>query len=91
MKENYKRINILIEPEQHSQVLEAGLSLSGLIRDLLHDRFSGTTITLSVSKRCKKLYDEVVSNYGVSDQELDSARRLGDRLARLAKKLRREP
>ena len=71
-EKDYKRINILIRPQQHRQVLEQGLSLSGLIRDLLDDRFSDTKIILSLSKRSKKLYDHIISNFGAADAELES-------------------
>ena len=71
MPKNYKRINILIESEQYQQIHDAGLSLSGLIRDLLHDRFSDTLVQLSLSPDTKKLYDHIVSNFGATDTELE--------------------
>ena len=70
-EERYKRINILIRPEQHENVVRSGLSLSGLVRDLLDDRFSDSKIILSVSKKSKRLYDYIVSNFGVGDEELE--------------------
>ena len=71
MEDKYKRINILIRPEQHQRVSEAGLPLSGLVRDLLDDRFSNTKILLSVSEESKQLYDHVISNFGADDLELE--------------------
>lgn len=71
MEEKFKRINILIRPDQHDSVLKSGLSLSGLVRDLLDDRFNQNKITLSMSKRSKRLYDHIVSNFGVGDEELE--------------------
>ena len=71
MSEKYKRINILIREEQYQNVRDAKLSLSGLVRDLLDDRFSNTIIRLSVSERIKKLYDLVISNFGASDKDLE--------------------
>jgi hypothetical protein len=70
-EKKYRRVNILITEEQHHQVASGGLSLSGLVRDLLHDRFSDTKITLSLSKRSKRLYDNIISNFGASDKELE--------------------
>lgn len=67
----YKRVNVLIREDQHQRVMEAGLSLSGLLRDLLDDRFSDTTVTLCVSKKTRKLYDNIISNFGVGDTELE--------------------
>lgn len=69
--EKFKRVNVLIRDDQHQHVQSLGLSLSGLIRDLLDDRFSDTTIVLSVSKRTRKLYDHIISNFGVGDTELE--------------------
>ncbi len=71
MEDKYKRINILIRPEQHKNVMDRGLSLSGLVRDLLDDRFSDTKILLNVGKDTKKLYDHVISNFGADDLELE--------------------
>lgn len=71
MEEKYRRINILIRPDQHERVTGSGLSLSGLVRDLLDDRFNENIITLSMSKKSKKLYDHIVSNFGAGDEELE--------------------
>lgn len=71
MDGKYKRVNVLITPGQHQKVAEVGLSLSGLVRDLLKDRFSDTVITLTVTKETKKLYDHVISNFGSDDLELE--------------------
>ena len=70
-KSNFKRVNVLIREDQHQKVTDLGLSLSGLLRDLLDDRFSDTTVTLSVSKRTRKLYDNIISNFGVGDADLE--------------------
>lgn len=70
-EDKYRRINILIRPEQHQKIQKAGLSLSGLVRDLLDDRFNENKITLSMSEDSKKLYDHIVSNFGVGDEELE--------------------
>ena len=69
--EAYRRINVLIREDQHRKVMEHGLSLSGLLRDLLDDRFSDTTIILSVSRRTRRLYDHIISNFGAGDAELE--------------------
>lgn len=70
MVEKFKRVNLLIRPEHHEEIARRGLSLSGLVRDLLDDRFSETTITLSVKKESKIMYDHIISNFGASDEEL---------------------
>ncbi len=71
MEEKFKRVNILIRPDQHQRVIESGLSLSGLVRDLLTDRFNNNKITLSMSRKSRKLYDIIVSNFGAGDEELE--------------------
>ena len=66
----YKRVNILIRPDHYNEVTKRNLSLSGLVRDLLDDRFSDMKIILSVSKESKIMYDNIISNFGISDEEL---------------------
>jgi hypothetical protein len=70
MAGRYKRVNILITQSHYDEVAKKGLSLSGLVRDLLEDRFSETTITLSVKKESKLMYDHIISNFGITDQDL---------------------
>lgn len=65
-----KRVNILITEEQYKQVHDLGLSLSGLVRDLITDRFGKKTIVVTVPVEVRALYDKLVSNFGVSDYEL---------------------
>lgn len=71
MDDKYKRINVLIRKDQYENVHLRKLSLSGLIRDLIDDRFSDTRITLSVSPGTTKLYNHVISNFGAADAELE--------------------
>ncbi|MCB0354220.1 MAG: hypothetical protein KDD64_11865 [Bdellovibrionales bacterium] len=71
MSKHYKRVNVLIRPDQYDRVVEMDLSLSGLVRDLLDDRMSDTKIVLSVSKKTKEFYDMVVSNFGADDLEIE--------------------
>lgn len=68
--DKFRRVNVLIRQDQYDEIMSRGLSVSGLIRDLLDDRFSETTITLSVTRESKAMYDNIVSNFGVSDAEL---------------------
>jgi hypothetical protein len=69
--ERFKRVNILITEEQYERVSLSELSLSGLVRDLLDDRFSQTYITLALTPKSREHYDYIVSNFGVSDSELE--------------------
>ena len=69
--EHFKRVNVLVRPEQHQQVMSAGLNMSGLIRGLLDDHFSEEKIVLSVSPRVKEVYRLLISNLGAEDRELE--------------------
>ena len=69
--EHFKRVNILVRPDQHQQVMSAGLNMSGLIRGLLDDHFSEEKIVLSVSPRVKEVYRLLISNLGAEDRELE--------------------
>lgn len=66
----YRRVNILLTEELHDQVVKRGLSLSGLVRDLLTDRFSETTLVFTVPTEVRHMYDQVISNFGAGDLEL---------------------
>jgi hypothetical protein len=69
--ENLKRINVMIRGDQHRAVMDAGLNMSGLLRDLLDDHFSESKITLSVSTKTKQIYDNLISNFGGRDRDLE--------------------
>ena len=69
--EHFKRVNVLLRPDQHKRVMSAGLNMSGLIRGLLDDHFSEEKIVLSVSPRMKELYQQLISNLGAEDKELE--------------------
>jgi hypothetical protein len=71
MKDKFKRINILVREEQYLKVQESGLNFSGLVRDLLHDRFSHKKIVLSVEPETRELYDTAISNFGATDHDLE--------------------
>jgi hypothetical protein len=47
------------------------VNISGYIRDLIDDRISNDTIVLSVCNETKKLYDQVISNSGQTDLDLE--------------------
>ena len=69
--EKFRRINVLVRHEQHERVAEAGLNMSGLIRGLLDDHFSKERIVLSVSPELKGVYQNVISNFGAEDKDLE--------------------
>ncbi len=69
--ENFKRVNVLLRPDQHERVVSGGLNMSGLIRGLLDDHFSDEKIVLSVSPRVREVYQLLISNLGAEDRELE--------------------
>jgi hypothetical protein len=71
MTKNLKRVNILITHEEYAEISKRGLNLSGLVRDLLHDRLSGAQIVLSISAQTRAFYDNVISNFGATDKDLE--------------------
>lgn len=66
-----KRISVTIDPEQHDQLHDMGVNVSGLIRDLIQDYLSHDKIELSVSEDFKSIYNQVISNTGATDNELE--------------------
>jgi len=68
---SFRRINITIREDQYQLIHQRGLALSGLIRDLLDDRFSSSKIVLQLSKEGRALYDNLVANFGLHDSDLE--------------------
>lgn len=66
-----RRISLMVREDQHQQLLDSGLNVSGLIRDLIDDYLSHFKITLSVTEETRKIYDRVVSNTGATDGDLE--------------------
>ena len=69
--DKFKRINVLVTPDQHRQVTDAGLNMSGLVRGLLDDHFSDEKVVFSISPRVKEVYNRVISNFGAGDADLE--------------------
>ena len=66
-----KRINLMIEEDQYKKITERGLNLSAFIRDLVNDYFSDHVINISVKKETYQLYNQVISNTGATDKDID--------------------
>ena len=66
-----KRINVTVRVDQYEKVNQEGLKMSGLIRGLLDDHFSDEKIVFAVSPKVKKIYQQVISNFGGEDKELE--------------------
>ena len=67
----FKRINILIREDQYERMNRTGLNTSGLIRGLLDDHFSDAKITFSMGEETKGLYQNIISNFGAEDREIE--------------------
>lgn len=89
MTEPFRRISLMIREDQHDRLAELGVNVSGLVRSLIDDHLSESTITLSVSSEAADLYREIVSNTGSTDADIEPylrtalKRMLKDRIARL--------
>ena len=68
---NFKRINLLIREDQYHRLSQSGLNTSGLIRGLLDDHFSDAKITFSMGEDTKGLYQNIISNFGAEDSEIE--------------------
>lgn len=80
---------------QHAELVRRGTNISGLIRKLLADYLSDSTITLHVDPAARELYDAVVSQTDASNAELAAElrpilKRLLDRKLERLTALRRE-
>jgi esterase/lipase len=71
-EEKFQRVNVLLHREQYDRVNEAGLNMSGLIRGLLDDHFSEEKIVFSVSPKVKAVYQNIISNFGGEDKDLEA-------------------
>jgi hypothetical protein len=66
-----KRISLMVREDQYQAIIDAGLNLSGLVRDLIDDHLSEHKITLSVTEETRQLYDLIVSNTGSTDEDVE--------------------
>jgi hypothetical protein len=71
MDPQLKRISVLIREDQSQKLSKSGLNVSGLIRDLIDDHFSAHQINLAVSEETRRLYQQVISNTGSTDEDLE--------------------
>ncbi|MDH3625796.1 MAG: hypothetical protein OEQ49_18165 [Myxococcales bacterium] len=91
MTEAFRRISLMIREDQHEQLAELGVNMSGLVRSLIDDHLSESKITLAVSSETADLYREIVSNTGSTDADIEPHLRaalksmLKDRIARMEK------
>jgi hypothetical protein len=91
MNDEFRRISLMIREDQHAQLVELGVNMSGLIRSLIDDHLSESKVTLSVSPEVSDLYRQIVSNTGSTDADIEPYLRaalkkmLKDRIARLEK------
>jgi hypothetical protein len=72
MERHSRRINIVIGEDQYAALSARGLNISGLIRDLVADYLSASTIALRVSDETRRLYDLLVANGGATDEDIEA-------------------
>lgn len=71
MKDEMKRVNIIIPKKYQEEVQARGLKLSAVIREALEDQLNPQTITLSVSETTHKLYMELFNDQQCSDSDFE--------------------
>ena len=65
-----RRINITMLESQHDELVRRGVSVSGVIRELVAQYLSGTAITVHVDPATRQLYDTVISQAGATDEDV---------------------
>ena len=68
---SFHRVNISLREDQYQLLQSNRYNLSGIIRDLIDDRFSSTKIVFNLSEEGKRLYDFLVANFGIHDGDLE--------------------
>lgn len=71
MEQETRRISLVIREDQYRKMSDSGVNVSGLIRDLIDDHYSGHTITLNVSEETRLLYEQVVSEAPRGDVDIE--------------------
>lgn len=71
MDSEMRRISLVIREDQHQKMAEDNVNVSGLIRDLIDDHYSGHTITLHVSEETHALYTQIVSDTPKGDTDIE--------------------
>jgi hypothetical protein len=71
MNQDLKSICVMIRKDQHDQLHDLKLNISGFIRDMIDDRLSNQMITLTVTPETKEMYDRIVSMSPDGDANLE--------------------
>ena len=66
-----KRVNVMLDDDILHRLSEEGVNLSATIRELLEDRFSDHRVVLSVSKKTKTMYHDILEIVSGSDEEFE--------------------
>jgi len=66
-----RRISLMVREDHYRALVDKGLNVSGLIRDLMDDYLSEHSITVSVGEETRSLYDQVVANTGSTDEDVE--------------------
>ncbi len=61
----------MVRKDQHKSLQDMNVNISGYIRDLIDDRLSNHTITLSVGKETRALYDQIISETERGDKDFE--------------------
>jgi len=61
----------MVRGDQYKALTDRDLNVSGLVRDLIDDYLSEHKITISVGEETRRIYDQIVSNTGSTDVDVE--------------------
>lgn len=71
MTKDLTRVSLMIRKDQHEKLRDMDVNISGYMRNLVDDRLSDDTITVSVNPETKKVYDQIISHTGEGDEDFE--------------------
>ena len=99
MNEPVQRINVTILSSQYEELTRRGVNVSALLRELIANYLSPSSVNVHVDPETRELFDTVMERTGATDEELalelrEALKRLLDRqvkaLSTLARNLSKE-
>jgi len=66
-----RRISLMVREDHYRALVDRGLNVSGLLRDLMGDYLSEHQITISVGEETRGLYDQIIANTGSTDEDVE--------------------
>jgi hypothetical protein len=70
LSEPAQRINVTILASQYEELTQRGLNVSALLRELIADYLSPSSVNIQVDPETRELFDTVMQRTGATDEEL---------------------